>query len=106
MIKNGAETKHLNSTRTARPFEGPGSSSRIQMLRFGSVFGSFSVRFRLVFDRFRFGFDCFRFVFDFFLFFRFFVFLVAFFFFLLSIILRVEIPIEPVEPSIDIFNFI
>ena len=31
-IENGAETKHLNSTRTARPPKGPGSSSRIQML--------------------------------------------------------------------------
>ena len=36
--RHGAETKHLNSTRTARPFGGPGSSSRIQMLRFGDVF--------------------------------------------------------------------
>ena len=32
-IENGAETKHLNSTRTARPPQGPGSSSRIQMLK-------------------------------------------------------------------------
>ena len=32
-IENGAETKHLNSTRTARPPKGPGSSSRIQMLK-------------------------------------------------------------------------
>ena len=30
----------MNSTRTARPFGGPGSSSRIQMLRFGAVFRS------------------------------------------------------------------
>ena len=29
----GAETKHLNSTRTARPPKGPGSSSRIQILK-------------------------------------------------------------------------
>ena len=29
----GAEAKHLNSTRTARPPKGPGSSSRIQMLK-------------------------------------------------------------------------
>ena len=36
-IENGAETKHLNSTRTARPPKGPGSSSRIQMLK--SSFG-------------------------------------------------------------------
>ena len=28
-IENGAETKHSNSTRTARPPKGPGSSSRI-----------------------------------------------------------------------------
>ena len=32
-IENGAETKHLNSTRTARPPKWPGSSSRIQMLK-------------------------------------------------------------------------
>ena len=32
-IENAAETKHLNSTRTARPPKGPGSSSRIQMLK-------------------------------------------------------------------------
>ena len=32
-IENGAETKHLNSTRTAKPPKGPGSSSRIQMLQ-------------------------------------------------------------------------
>ena len=32
-IENGAETKHLHSTRTARPPKGPGSSSRIQMLK-------------------------------------------------------------------------
>ena len=41
-LKKGKKTKtrlqHLNSTRTARPFGGPGSSSRIQMLRFGAVF--------------------------------------------------------------------
>ena len=41
MIEHGAETKRLNSTRTARPFGGPGSSSRIQMLRFGGVFDRF-----------------------------------------------------------------
>ena len=29
---------HLNSARTARPFGGPGGSSRIQMLHFGAVF--------------------------------------------------------------------
>ena len=38
---------HLNSTRTARPFGGPGSSSRVQMLRFGAVFDHFGA----VFDR-------------------------------------------------------
>ena len=32
-IENGAEPKHLNSTRTARPPKGPGSSSRIQILK-------------------------------------------------------------------------
>ena len=32
-IENTAETTHLNSTRTARPPKGPGSSSRIQMLK-------------------------------------------------------------------------
>ena len=32
-IENGAETKHLNSTGTARHPKGPGSSSRIQMLK-------------------------------------------------------------------------
>ena len=32
-IQNGAETKHLNSTRTARPPKGLGSSSRSQMLK-------------------------------------------------------------------------
>ena len=32
-IENAAETKHLYSTRTARPPKGPGSSSRIQMLK-------------------------------------------------------------------------
>ena len=31
--QNGAEMKHLNSTRTARPPKGPDSSSRIQMLK-------------------------------------------------------------------------
>ena len=36
-----ARLQHLNSTRTARPFGGPGSSSRIQMLRFGAVFDRF-----------------------------------------------------------------
>ena len=37
----------MNSTQTAKPFGGPGSSSRIQMLRFGAVFDRFGV----VFDR-------------------------------------------------------
>ena len=32
-IENSAETKHLNSTRTAKPPKGPGSSNRIQMLK-------------------------------------------------------------------------
>ena len=32
-IENGAETKHLNSTQTARAPKGAGSSSRIQMLK-------------------------------------------------------------------------
>ena len=32
-IENAAETKYLNSTRIARPPKGPGSSSRIQMLK-------------------------------------------------------------------------
>ena len=32
-IESGAETKHLNLTRTARPPRGPGSSNRIQILR-------------------------------------------------------------------------
>ena len=40
-IDNGAETKHLNSTRTARPPKGPGSSSRIQMLQSSSPNAAF-----------------------------------------------------------------
>ena len=31
--ENGAETKHLNSTRTARPPKGPGSSNQLQKLK-------------------------------------------------------------------------
>ena len=46
--ENGAETKHLNSTRTARPPKGPGSWSRIQMLK-SSVF----VRSKISKDRLR-----------------------------------------------------
>ena len=36
-IEHGAETKHLNSTETARPPKGPGRSSRIQMLKSSSA---------------------------------------------------------------------